>query len=107
MTGESSLAALQWRRPSCVPSEKTGRGRRSLMSSRLKLVSRMIVNYREIRASVPPRTAPAALHFQGDPQTDAAAAEGLRTVYKKNIPISFCLSLSEGRQVQGPCGGVL
>ena len=40
---------------------------------------------REFRASVPPCTAPAALHFQGDPQTDAAAAaEGLRLCRQSN-----------------------
>ena len=75
MTGESSLAALQWRRPSCVPSEKTASGRRPLMPS--------FVNYREFsliprefRASVPPCTAPAALYFQGDPQNRRGGGGG-------------------------------
>ena len=78
--GESNLAALQWRRPSCVPSEKTASGRRSLMPSFANSREFLLIP-REFRASVPPCTAPAALHFQGDPQTDAAAAaEGLRTV---------------------------
>ena len=80
MMGESSLAALQWRRPSCVPSEKTASGRRSLMPSFVNSREFLLIP-REFRASVPPCTAPAALHFQGDPQNDAAAAaEGLRTV---------------------------
>ena len=72
MTGESNLAALQWRRPSCVPPEKTASGRRSLMPSCVNSREFSLI-HREIRASVPPCTAPAALHFQGDPQTDAAA----------------------------------
>ena len=73
MTGESNLAALQWRRPSCVPSEKTASGRRPLMPSSVNSREFSLIP-REFRASVPPCTAPAALHFQGDPQTDAAAA---------------------------------
>ena len=37
----------------------------------------IVVDSRKICASVPPRSAPAALHFQGDPQNHArGAAEG-------------------------------
>ena len=76
------ILSLEIRSPEILPPEilspeifssETASGRRPLMPS--------FVNYREFsliprefRASVPPCTAPAALHFQGDPQTDAAAA---------------------------------
>ena len=75
MTGESSLAALQWRRPSCVPSEKTASGRRSLMPSFVNSREFTLIP-REFRASVPPCTAPAALHFQGDPQNRRGGGGG-------------------------------
>ena len=81
MTGESSLAALQWRRPSCVPSEKTASGRRPLMPSFVNSREFSLIP-REFRASVPPCTAPAALYFQGDPQNRRGGGGGvtLRTV---------------------------
>ena len=97
MTAERNLAALQWRRPSCVPSEKTASGRRSLMPSFVNSREFLLIP-REIRASVPPRTAPAALHFQGDPQTAAAAAEeGLRTVSRYSV--SSLAVILQGRGV--------
>ena len=91
MTGESNLAALQWRRPSCVPSEKTASGRGPLMPSFVNDREFSLIP-REFRASVPPCTAPAALHFQGDPQTTTTTTTtegGLRTVFRSPL----CLSL--------------
>ena len=76
MTAERSLAALQWRRPSCVPSEKTARCRRPLMPSFVNSREFSLIP-REFRASVPPCTAPAALYFQGDPQNRRGGGGGV------------------------------
>ena len=84
MMGESSLAALQWRRPSCVPSEKTASGRRSLMPSFVNSREFSLIP-REFRASVPPCTAPAALYFQGDPQNRRGGGGGGVTYGKRPV----------------------